>query len=191
MSKRSTVVSVLIGSVGVILFTSLLCANRIGEASYVILLGMLVLTCIALPVLTRLRELDLRSLKLTLDRIEAVKAGIEELYGGIEHLRNAPLVLDKARIESLGLRTGNIALSDAGMRYVAGCFKRERERLARIFVNAKAPEKVAEAILDGTMDDRVFKWNGPEVPLDQPPTSVEERKTASVAAGNGSPANNG
>ncbi len=186
MGKPSTVVSILVGVGGIVLFTALLAEAKIGEASYVILLGMLFLICLAISVLTRLRELDLRSLKLTLDRIEAVKAGIEELYGGIDHLRKAPLVLDKLRIENLGLRSGHIATGDAGMRYTVGCIKRERERLARVFVNAKMPERIAEAILDGRMDDKVFKWNGPEVSLDQPPTSVEERQLASVKAGSGS-----
>ncbi|HEV2969692.1 MAG TPA: hypothetical protein VGY55_06860 [Pirellulales bacterium] len=183
--KSSTVISVLIATIGIILFTTLLVTANIGDASYVILVGMLVLTCIAIPVLTRLRELDLRSLKLTLERIEAVKAGIEELYGGIEHLRQTPLILDKVRMESLGLRTGSLSLADAGMRYTAGCIRRELERLARIFVNDNTPERTAAAILDGTMDDLVFKWNGPEVPLDQPPTSVDKRNMAANKAGGG------
>jgi hypothetical protein len=187
MSKPPTLISIVVGIIGVILFTTLLASAKIGEASYVVLLGVLVLACIAILALPRLRELDIRSLKLTLDRIEAVKAGIEELYGGIEHLRKAPLVLDKVRIESLGLRSGHITTGDGGMRYTVGCIKRERERLARIFVNAKSPEKIAEAILDNRMDDLVFKWNGPEVPLDQLPISVEDRKSASVGAANGSP----
>ena len=133
MSKPPTVISIVVGIIGVILFTTLLATAKIGEASYVVLLGVLVLACIAILALPRLRELDIRSLKLTLDRIEAVKAGIEELYGGIEHLRKAPLVLDKVRIESLGLRSGHITTGDGGMRYTVGCIKRERERLARFF----------------------------------------------------------
>jgi hypothetical protein len=189
--NKANIVSALVGVGGVALFTILLTTTRIGEGSYIILMAILLIACLAIPGLPRLRELDLRGLKMTLDRIEAVKAGIEELYGGIEHLKKEPFVLDKSRMESLGLRPGSIAVADGAMRYTVGCIKRERERLARVFVSGNSPETIAEAILDNRMDVRVFKWNGPEVPLDEPPTSVEERNAVAARTGNESSAASG
>jgi hypothetical protein len=174
--KSSPIIAVILALVGTALFTILLVIGKLSEGSFVVLLGMLSLTCIVLPVLPRLRELDLRSLRLTLNEIKAVKAEIEDMYGGIEHLRSAPLVLDKEKMERLGLDSGHIATAGATMRYPAGCIKRERERLASIFVSNRNPEELAKAILDNSMDDLVFKWNGPEAPLHQAPSSVEDRK---------------
>jgi len=54
--------------------------------------------------------------------------------------------------------------------------KRERERLARIFVQEKQPQKIAEAILDNSLDDGVFKWSGPESSLDKPPHPIAEEQ---------------
>lgn len=181
--KSESIISSIVGLAGVSLFTVLLVMGRLSEAGYVGLMIPLALVCIVLLCLPRLRELDLKNLKVTLDElrqvkseIEEVKAGIAEIYGGIENLRRQPMVLDDAKMKELGLEGGHIAAVSAVMRYTAGCFKRERERLARVFVSPKDPEKTAEAILDSTLDERVFKWNGPEVPLDSPPKSVEERK---------------
>jgi hypothetical protein len=84
-------------------------------------------------------------------------------------------VFDRPKMQELGLAGGHIAFSDAVMRYTTGCMKRERERLARIFIVEKPPAKLAEAILDASLNDKVFKWNGPEAPLDAPPKSHAER----------------
>lgn len=166
--------SAIIGGAGLALFTGLLATGTVGELSYIALLTLLAFVCLVIPAYPRLKELDLRNLKLTLDRIEAVKAEVAEMYGGIEHLRRSSFELDATRTERLGAK-GGIVFSPALMRYVSGCVKRERERLARIFVNDKPPAETAEAILDASMDDLVFKWNGPEVPLETPPKSVAER----------------
>ena len=75
----------------------------------------------------------------------------------------------------IGLKEG-VPVSSAVMRFPAGCIKGERERLASIFVKKKSSEAIAKAILDNSLDDKVFKWAGPETPLDAPPKSVEQRK---------------
>jgi hypothetical protein len=75
-----------------------------------------------------------------------------------------------------------LATGHATVRYVAGCIKRERERLARVFVTEKSPERLAEAILDATLDEKVFTWNGPETPLDTPPKSTAEREVENKTA---------
>lgn len=175
--KKETIAAIGIGLIGIVLFTGLLLAGKISETSYVVLIIPLALVCITVACLPRLRELDLKNLKMTLDEIKQVKADIEEMYGGIDNLKKEPLVLDDEKMAELGLGPNKgIAFSGAVMRYTAGSMKRERERLARIFVNEKSPVKLAEAILDGTLDDKVFKWNGPESPLDKDPVSSDECK---------------
>ena len=68
------------------------------------------------------------------------------------------------------------------MNYVMGCAKRERERLARIFVAEKTGDSLAQAIVDGSLDMRVFKWVGPGAFLDDPPPPPPAPKpTASYA----------
>ncbi len=85
------------------------------------------------------------------------------------------MVLDDEKIEDLGLKTGAVILGKASMRYLVGCMKRERERLARVFITGNGPDKLAEGILDSSMDDLVFKWNGPEAALDRLPKSVSQK----------------
>jgi hypothetical protein len=164
------------------LFTWLLLEKYISQVTYGLLLPPLALVCITILVLPRLSQLDLKNLRLVLsdikrvkEEVKEVKEGIEEMYGGIENLRKAPLVLDDAKMRQLGL-SGGIATASATMRFPVGCIKRERERLAKIFVREKTPEKIAEAILDTSLDDKVFKWNGPEATLDAEPKSVKERE---------------
>jgi hypothetical protein len=190
--KAESRVAAVLALVCLVLFTWLLLARHIGEATYVVLLVAFSLVCIAISALPRLRELDLKSLRLTLDEIRQVKADVEqtkeeiaEMYGGIENLKKQPLVLDDAKMKALGLDGGNLAVVSAVMQYPAGCIKRERERLAAIFVTEKKPEKIAEAILDNSLDDKVFKWNGPETPLDANPKSVEERSAEKDAQNGG------
>lgn len=175
--KKETIAAIGIGLVGIILFTGLLWAEKISETSYVVLIIPLALVCITVVCLPRLKELNLKDWKITLNELKQVKADIEEMYGGIDNLKREPLILDEAKQEELGIgRVKCAATSSAVMRYTAGCMKRERERLARIFVNEKPPAKLAEAIMDNTLDDKVFKWNGPESPLDKEPVSSDERQ---------------
>jgi len=186
--KAQAIVSGILAVVCVCLFTTLLVSGVVSEVIYASLLGVFALVCIVLLVLPRLQELDLKNLRLTLREIRQVKAEVQEvkediaeMYGGIDNLRKQPLVLDKTKMEQLGLKIPEgvhpltASSMSAVMRYPAGCIKRERERLARIFVTEKNPEKVAEAILDNSLDDKVFKWSGPETPLDAEPKSPKER----------------
>ncbi len=180
--KKLAVVSVIVLGIGYSsLFTVLLVMECISGATYGFLLSTLALICIVLLVLPRLRELDLRNLRLVLAEIKQVKEDVAEMYGGIDNMRKQPLVLDKAKMNELGLNGGSVAFAGPSMRYLTGCMKRERERLARIFTNEKTPEKVAEAILDNSLDDKVFKWNGPESTLDAEPKSLEKRKQEKAA----------
>jgi len=176
--KIDALIAIIVAIIGIILFTWLLVTKHLGEASYAVLLTVLPLVCLSIYGFARIRELDLKNLKLILEKAEQIKSEIAAMYGGIEHLRRAPLLMDDDRIEALGLPSGGLATATATLRYTVGCVKRERERLAQIFVNAKSPEAVAQAIVDGSMDDLVFKWNGPETPLASAPRSVAERRAA-------------
>ena len=180
---KKVIIPIVLGFGGISLFTVLLVKGKISETGYVALMVPLALVCIVLLCLPRLRELDLKNLRMTLcelrqvkSEIEEVKSEITEMYGGIENLKKEPLLLDELKMKELGLEPKGIPQISAVMRYTAGCMKRERERLARIFVKQKPSEKVAESILDNSMDCKVFKWNGPEASLDAEPISVEQRK---------------
>lgn len=173
---KDRIAAVLVGVISAALFTTLLVVGKISEGCYSFLIGVSALVSIAVLCHARLKELDIKNLKLILADLKQAKAEIVDMYGGIENLRKAPLVLDDAKMRELGLDTGHLAAIDAVMRYTAGCVKRERERLARVFVNEKNPEQLAHAILDNSVDDKVFKWNGPESTLDAEPIPLDQRK---------------
>ena len=173
--KIESVIACIVGLLNTVLFTALLCLGHIGVVAFVTLLGALGLFCLALHGFSRLRELDLKKLKITLDQIEQVKSEIEEMYGGIDHIRRSTYTMPPDKLSELG-RGGGLSSPGANMRYTTAVILRERERLARIFIKEKTPEKIAEAILDGTLNDKVFKWVGPETPLDAPPKSAKERE---------------
>lgn len=147
-SKPESIVAAVVVAVCLPLFTVLLIFDKVGGLTYLGLLGLLLLTGVVLHGFSRLRELDLKNLKLTLSEIKEVKAEIEQMYGGIDHLKRAPIVMDEARMQELGVGGGRVPHTGAVMRFVSGCMTRERERLARIFMVTKSPEKLAEAILN-------------------------------------------
>ncbi len=170
--SRYALSATITGISGTLIFTGLLTTRLVTPAVYAGLMALLALVSLALVSLPRLAEIDIKNLRMTLSELKQVKAEIEDIYGGIENIRNAKYVLDESKIEALGLKVnkGHIAtasLAPALLRYVAGCIKRERERLARVFVNPKDGDRLAEAILDGTYDDLVFRWAGPETTLDK------------------------
>jgi hypothetical protein len=180
---KASITSLLLGIIGLLFFTGLLITEHISGFIYSGLFTVLALVCVAIFFHPRIKELDLKNLRMTLSEIkqikseiETVKADIEEIYGGIEKIRNAPMVLDETKMQELGLSGGTIPVTEAVIRYTTGCIKRERERLAKIFISPKEPDKLAKAILDASLDEKVFKWNGPETPLDTPPVSSKERE---------------
>jgi len=147
--KTESIIAAVVAVTGVMLSISLLFIEKIGEATFLVMLGGTAVVSIVLHGFSRLKEVSLRELKVTLsevrqaqEKLEKTKAEISEMYGGIEKLQREPLVLDENKRKELGLGSG-LAMTDAVMRYSTGCFKRERERLARIFVNAKTPEETA------------------------------------------------
>ena len=186
-------ISTLLGLVGLIFFSFLLFDHSVSELSYIVLVCISLLIGFGVYAFPRLAEIDLKNLRLTLreveeatseardatKRLEEVKREVAEMYGGIERLRKEPFVLDDDKQRELGASgKKTLVFGSDTMRYPAGCIKRERERLAGIFVNMekKTPQQVAEAILDGSKDDLVFKWMGPEAGLDVPPKSLQQKE---------------
>lgn len=176
MKYKTSAPAIVSASVGITLFTTLLLIGKLDALAYTALVSLTAIAGLAIFLSSRLSELDLKNLRLVLREIEQVKAEIEEMYGGIEKIKRAPLVLDEEKGRALGLELGTVALGGAVMRYTAGVMKRERERLAQIFITGRSGEKIAEALLDGSKDDLVFKWNGPETPLETPPKSISQRE---------------
>lgn len=174
--KSESIIAGVIGIAGIGLFTVLLVCNYITPGIYLGLIIPLALVCIAVLCLPRLQELDLKNLRLVLSEMKQVKKEIVEMYGGIERLKRTPLVLDDKKMKELGLNPSHLPQTSAVMRYTAGCIKRERERLARVFINEKSLEETAQAILDNSLDEMVFKWCGPETGLDSPPVPVKLEK---------------
>jgi len=189
--RLESIVGAVVGFGGVVLAVGLLAYGKIGEVTFAGVFAISALVGVALHGFARLQSINLKELTVIFRQFEAAKSELiqvtkelEKMYGGIDKLRREPLVLDDAKIESLGLTAGGLTTGSATMRYPVGCMKRERERLAMIFIRENSPEGIAKAILDNSLDDNVFKWAGPESPLDEPPISVEARKRRKGQASN-------
>lgn len=110
---------------GTILFTTLLCFERLGQASYVVLMSALAVLAIVLYGFNRIREVDLKNLKVTLDKIEQVR---DEVYAKAETLRG--LAENLADIATI-LATDRLPqLIEFGSPIAAPRYKREAVRFA-------------------------------------------------------------
>jgi hypothetical protein len=175
------VAAVVIAAAGLTFLTALLASGLIQPRHFCLLAPIVGLIAVAIYLAERLREFSLKDLSVKLDEIKQVRAEAVELYSKIEHLQQSTMKMDREVMEALGLGGGKLVTGSAVMRFTSGCIKRERERLARIFAEARAPATIAQAILDGRYDELVFKFNGPEVPLESPPVSVDERAARAAA----------
>ena len=70
--KATAAISCLLGLLGLSLFTILLVAHRISDVIYLGLLATLALVCIVILCLPRLKELDLKNLRMTLSGLKQV-----------------------------------------------------------------------------------------------------------------------
>lgn len=75
---------------------------------------------------------------------------------------------DAAIKKTLGELRG-MPTSGALVRYVAGCMKRERERVARILETTQDPKEVARLLRDDSWDHEIFKLAGPLQQLPEKP----------------------
>lgn len=87
--KFSSILATFVGLCGTALFTVLLCQSIIGAAAYVFLISITALVSLVIHGFSRLKELDLKNLKLTLDKIEAVK---RDIYAKEHDLKRAATV---------------------------------------------------------------------------------------------------
>src|SRR2546421_5201060 len=152
--KNPPVIAFLVGLLGTGLFTGLLIAHLISAEVYSRMMIGVFVRCIVIITISRLLEFDFQGFKVKLQEAREIKAELENLYADISHLKQSPLTLDDAMARELGGGGGMPRGADV-MRYVSGCMRRERERLARIFIADRPPEKIGEAILDGSLDDKV------------------------------------
>lgn len=177
--KESIAFASIVGVGGTFLFTLLLLDERLSELSYVSLMGLVAIVSVTILVLPRLRELNLRQLKLVVTEAKELQRDLEkvlEVYQGIEEHRTDPMILNTEKVEELGLRSGRRVLGDAVMQYVAGCIRRERQRVAHVLRVCLNNPNLAEAVSDSRMDDNVFKWAGPGSDLIDPPKTAKERE---------------
>lgn len=77
--KQSSIIAILIGCMGTILFTALFTAEKLSEPSYVVLLSITALVALVVHGFPRIKELDLKNLKLTLEKLEETNANVEDL----------------------------------------------------------------------------------------------------------------
>ena len=81
-------------------------------------------------------------------------------------------------IDELGVQTcgnvGSVPKTVAVMRYVAGCIKRERERIAAVLREGSIDSKVVDGILSDAQDREVF-WSPPGVELNDPIRKASDR----------------
>lgn len=71
-------IALLIGIIGTLIFTCLLLIDKIGPPIYLALMILLALTSFVINGFNRLREVDLKNLKMTLDQVNEVKIDLYE-----------------------------------------------------------------------------------------------------------------
>ena len=88
--KAETVISIGVAVIGAVLFTTLIHIKDIGEFSYVFLFSLLAFVCLVIPEIKRLLKLDLRKMKIKLEKMTLEKNLIKNLPEDIK-LYNASL----------------------------------------------------------------------------------------------------
>jgi hypothetical protein len=88
--KGESIASIVVAVLGLGLFTLLLLLGTVATTPYVLLVTVTGFVCLALHAFPRVREFDLRNLKMTLDQIESAKSAI---YAKAEDLRRAAFIL--------------------------------------------------------------------------------------------------
>jgi hypothetical protein len=159
--KSEVIVSILIGISGTTLFTWLLVHKELGAPSYAILMSILALVCLVIPVFQRLRELDLKNLKLTLDKIQEAKA---EVFAKEEDLKESALLLVEL-IAANSAVTGIFGDKDSNKYSKALIRKKAKDLLKNIHVPDEKIEEVfkyqkaLENIPREPKEEHDKKWN--------------------------------
>jgi hypothetical protein len=188
-SKPVTFAAIAIGVSGTALVVTLLAVGLINQVIFAATWALPVFAGILVYVSPRLQRADFRRLTVVLRRVEeatkraeAVESRLSTIYGDTSNLAHTPFS-PVGKYEELGVGEGRrIMTGQSAVNYVTGCMTRERARLARVFVEQKTPEKLAEAILDASLDMRVFQWAGPGATLDTVPKTATQRRVEEAAA---------
>lgn len=149
----------LVSTIGFITFTSLLVFSLINQFTYVTLLGMLTLLSILIPVLNRLKELDIKNLKMTLDKLEDTK---NEIYAKEELLRNTSYKLSELIVTSSAL--GDI-LGDE-----------ESEKCSKALIKMKINELSQDLGFTNEEIQKIFKYENAIIELNTEKETVHEKK---------------
>lgn len=90
--KKESIIALLLTLLGIALITCLLVFDKIGQATYAVLFPIICILGLVLYGFRRLRELDLKNLRITLDKIEKTK---QEIFAKEKDLRDIGLRLAK------------------------------------------------------------------------------------------------
>ena len=90
--KKESIIALLLTLLGIALITCLLVFDKIGQTTYAVLFPVIGILGLVLYGFRRLRELDLKNLRITLDKIEKTK---QEIFAKEKDLRDIGLRLAK------------------------------------------------------------------------------------------------
>lgn len=157
--KTQGTISVVTGLIGFTTFTCLLIDSKIGTLAYSSLLGLLAIVCLVIPVLERLRELDLKNLKLTLEKIEEAK---KEIYAKEDSLKESSFVLSEL-IAATSTLSGLIG-------------DKESESYSKSLINAKLKKLAQQLKFNSTEMGQIFKYERALSELQTETASKEDRQ---------------
>lgn len=90
--KTESIIAIIVSMIGLTLFTILLVQKEISAGYYVTLMGLLAAVSLAIHGFSRILKLDLKNLKITLDKIVEVR---DEIFAKEEDLNNIAISLIK------------------------------------------------------------------------------------------------
>ncbi|MFT6910281.1 MAG: hypothetical protein ACJAS1_007009 [Oleiphilaceae bacterium] len=154
------IISIAVGIIGFSTFTFLLFDEKIETLGYCSLLGLLAIVCIVIPVLSRLSELDIKNLRLTLTKIQEAK---KEIYAKEESLKEASHVLSELIAVTSSLagiwgdkssRIHSKALITAKLNNLADKLNYSQEQRDQLFKY----ERALAAVSSATKEQHDEKW---------------------------------
>ena len=158
--KNPNYIAIAVALICFVTFTWLLVSKNIESISYVALLSLLSIVCLVLPLQSRLRELDVKNLKLTLEKMENVK---EEIYAKEESLQETAYLL--ADVIAANSAVAGMVGDEESSRYGKDLVKNRIERLGE---NLQIPqnrieeifkiEKALKEMQNYKGDEREEKW---------------------------------
>ena len=136
--------SILTSIVGVALttlFTTLLCFKKLSQPSYIFLFSLTVIACLVLHGFPRLKELDLKSLKMTLEKIETAK---QEIYAKQDEVNRTTTLLTE------------LVLFQNAMSQVTG--DKELRAYERLWLNNKCSEILNQLGYAQSEQKQIFRY---------------------------------